>query len=123
LPPKIGHEQIADGLNDEAREYGAYVIGGDTNECEVLVIASYLFGVARCCMIARRSGARLGDLVKATGEFGNTLAGLKFLSSKAEIPPSLRETLPANVYVHTGRADKVPAWPNIDSRMKQLRFS
>lgn len=85
------------------------------------MIASYLFGVARRCMIARRNEARPADLVTATGEFGNTLAGLKVLSSEAEIPPSLREPLPANVYVHTGRADKVPAWPNIDSRMKQLR--
>ena len=91
-------EEIANGLNDGAREYGAYVIGGDTNECDDLVIACYLFGTAKRGMIVRRSGARPGDLVAVTGEFGNTLAGLKALSSEAEIPRSLKETLLASVY-------------------------
>jgi hypothetical protein len=40
-----------------------------------------------------------------TREFGNTLAGLKVLSSEAEIPSSLRETLVASVCMYTGCAD------------------
>ena len=91
-------DEIAKGLNEGAREYGAYVIGGDTNECDDLVIACYLFGIAKRGMVALRSGARPGDLVAVTGEFGNTLAGLKALSSEAEIPQSLRETLLGSVY-------------------------
>lgn len=91
-------EEIAQGLDEGAREYDAYVIGGDTNECGDLVIACYLFGIGRRDLVVRRSGARPGDLVAVTGEFGNTLAGLKALSSQAEIPSSLRETLLASVY-------------------------
>jgi thiamine-monophosphate kinase len=91
-------EEIAEGLNEGAREYGAYVIGGDTSECDDLVIGCYLFGIARRHTIVRRTGARPGDLVAVTGEFGNTLAGLKALSSKARIPSSLRNTLLASVY-------------------------
>ena len=91
-------EEIAEGLDEGAREYGAYVIGGDTNECDDLVIACYLFGIAERDLIVRRSGARPGDLVAVTGEFGSSLAGLKALSSTREIPPSLRMKLLRSVY-------------------------
>lgn len=91
-------EEIAQGLDEGAREYGAYVIGGDTNECDDLVIACYLFGTTERDKIVRRSGARLGDLVAVTGEFGNALAGLKTLEARVEIPSSLREILLASVY-------------------------
>jgi len=91
-------EEIAQGLDEGAREYGAYVIGGDTNECDDLVIACNLFGTGERDKIVRRNGARLGDLVAVTGEFGNALAGLKTLEARVEIPSSLRETLLASVY-------------------------
>lgn len=91
-------DEIAKGLDQAAREYGAYVIGGDTNECDDLVIGCYLFGFAKRGMIALRNGARPGDLVAVTGEFGNTLAGLRALSSEAEIPQPLKETLLTSVY-------------------------
>jgi thiamine-monophosphate kinase len=91
-------EEIADGLNEGAREYGAYVIGGDTNECDDLVIGCYLFGTAKRSMIVGRDGAKPGDLVAVTGEFGNTSAGLRTISSAPQIPPSLRETLLTSVY-------------------------
>jgi len=96
-------EEIAEGLDEGAREYGAYVIGGDTNECDDLVIACYLFGTAKRDMMVQRSGARPGDLVAVTGKFGNTLAGLKILGTDAEIPSSLRETLLASVYCPKAR--------------------
>jgi thiamine-monophosphate kinase len=91
-------EEIAEGLDYGARQYGAYVIGGDTGECDDLVIACYLFGISKRDTIVKRSGARPGDLVAVTGEFGNTLAGLQTLKTESEIPSSLRETLLASVY-------------------------
>jgi thiamine-monophosphate kinase len=91
-------EEIAGGLDDGAREYGAYVIGGDTGECDDLVIACYLFGIGKRDMIVRRSGARPGDLVAVTGEFGNTMAGLQMLKTERDIPLSLSGTLLASVY-------------------------
>ena len=95
--------EIADGLNEGARQYGGYVIGGDTNECDDLVIGCYLFGLARRGEILRRSGARPGDLVAVTGEFGNTIAGLKLLSSQMEVLPSLRNSLLASIYMPKAR--------------------
>jgi thiamine-monophosphate kinase len=91
-------EEIAKGLDEGAREYGAYVVGGDTNECDDVVIACYLLGIAKRNSIVQRSGARPGDLAAVTGEFGNTMAGLKALESEIEIPSLLRETLLSSVY-------------------------
>ena len=91
-------EEIAEGLDEGAREYGAYVIGGDTNECDDVVIACYLFGIAKRNSIVQRSGARPGDLVAVTGEFGDTMAGLKALETETEIPSLLKETLLSSVY-------------------------
>src|SRR5208337_5221396 len=39
-------EEIARGLNAGAREYGAYIIGGDTGEASDLTISVSLFGTA-----------------------------------------------------------------------------
>lgn len=39
-------EEIARGLNSGAREYGAYIIGGDTGEASELVISVSLYGKA-----------------------------------------------------------------------------
>lgn len=99
-------EEIARGLDEGAREYGAYVIGGDTGECDDLVIACYLFGISRRDMMVQRSGARPGNLVAVTGEFGNTLAGLQTLKTERDISSSLREKLLASVYVPKARLNE-----------------
>jgi thiamine-monophosphate kinase len=91
------------GLDEGAREYGAYVVGGDTNECDDLVIACYLFGTARRQLMVHRSGARPGDVVAVTGEFGSTSAGLQALTTGADIPSSLRKALAASVYCPKAR--------------------
>jgi len=96
-------EEIAEGLDGGAREYATYVIGGDTNECDDLVIGCYVFGIARRDTIVQRSGAKPNDLVVVTGEFGNTAAGLQALSSEIEIPQPLRETLVRSVYEPNAR--------------------
>jgi thiamine-monophosphate kinase len=95
--------EIADGLDEGAREYGAYVIGGDTNECQDLVIACYLFGTVKRNALVERSRARPGDLVAVTGEFGNTAAGLKLITSGTDVPVSTRQTLLSSVYTPHAR--------------------
>lgn len=90
LPKKLSKkkavEEIGRGLNAGAREYNAYVIGGDTNEASDLVISISLFGTAKKDSLTLRSGARPGDIVAVTGFFGKTSAGLKILLNNFKVP-------------------------------------
>ncbi len=90
--------QIGKGLNQGAREYGTFVVGGDTGEADDLVISCSLFGVCNPEMIVARSGARVGDILAVTGFFGNTAAGLKILLEGMEAPAGIREKILQSVY-------------------------
>jgi thiamine-monophosphate kinase len=72
-------EEIGRGLNAGAREYGAHIIGGDTNEASDLVISISLFGMAKKDEVMLRSGAKPRNIVAVSGSFGKTAAGLKIL--------------------------------------------
>jgi thiamine-monophosphate kinase len=95
--------QIGTGLNEAAREYGAYVIGGDTNESSDLVISCSLFGICDKNLIIKRSGARPGDIVAATGLFGQTAAGLKILLENLEASSEIKEPLINSVLMPKAR--------------------
>jgi thiamine-monophosphate kinase len=107
FPPHLRKEdleQIARGLGAGAAEYGAYVIGGDTNETAVdLVITCSLFGICRKDELIKRSGAKPGDLVAVTGTFGEVSAGLKILLENLDAPARLKEKLLAPVYMPNAR--------------------
>ncbi len=106
LPRKLTRrdvEEIGEGLNAGAREYNAYVIGGDTNETSDLVISLSLFGTAKKNMLMLRSGAKPGDLVAVTGFFGKTSAGLKILLEDFKAPQKIRRTLVESVLMPHAR--------------------
>ncbi|MGQ9543390.1 MAG: thiamine-phosphate kinase [Candidatus Bathyarchaeia archaeon] len=93
LPRGLGRDdirQIGSGLNSAAREYGAYIIGGDTNEAEGLTIDICLFGVCEEGRLVRRDTARVGDIVAVTGSFGLPALGLRIIKEGLEVPASLR---------------------------------
>ncbi len=96
-------EEIGDGLNAGAREYGAYVIGGDTNEASDIIISLSVFGISKKNMLMLRSGARPGDIVAVTGFFGKTSAGLKILLENFEAPQKIRRTLVDSVLMPYAR--------------------
>ena len=95
--------ELAAGLNAGAREYGAYVIGGDTGEASDLVISLSLFGTAAKSEVILRSGARPGDILAVTGFFGKTPAGLKILLHNLDVPKKLREVLVESVLLPRAR--------------------
>jgi thiamine-monophosphate kinase len=72
-------EQIGEGLNQGAREYNAYILGGDTSEASDLIISCAALGIGEKNRIMLRNSAKSGDIVAVTGLFGNTPAGLKIL--------------------------------------------
>ena len=100
LPKSFTEEdarQIGLGLNQGAREYDAYVAGGDTNEASDLIISCSLLGTCDKHVLVRRSGAKPGDLVAVTGNFGKTSCGLKILleglSASEQIKKALTEAV------------------------------
>ena len=90
--------ELSEGVNQAARGYGAYVVGGDTNECPDPSVTCVALGVCPRSVFIPRSGARPGDLLATTGLFGDTAAGLKVLLEGFEAPESLREKLLKAVY-------------------------
>ncbi len=86
-------KQIGKGLNAGAREYDAYVLGGDTNEASDLIISCVAFGVGEKKRLMLRSGAKPGDIVAVTGAFGKPAAGLKILLQHLSAPSKFKRTL------------------------------
>ena len=91
-------EEMAQGFEAGAREYGGYVIGGDTNEAADIIISGVALGVAKKDKIIKREGAMPGDILATTGPFGLTAAAFKVLLEGKEPPEGLRETLVESAY-------------------------
>ncbi len=95
--------QIGEGLNAGAREYDAYILGGDTNEAPDLIISCSAFGITEKNSLMLRSGAEPGDTVAVTGKFGKTPAGLKILLKGMSPPTHLRKKLIESVLMPKAR--------------------
>jgi thiamine-monophosphate kinase len=89
--------QIGQGLSQGAREYGTYILGGDTSEASDLIISCAAFGIGEKRQIVLRSGARPGDLVAVTGFFSKTAAGLRVLLQNLKAPAALKQVLVQSV--------------------------
>ena len=96
-------EEIGRGLNSGAREYGAYIIGGDTGEASDLVVAVSLFGTAERKRLMLRSGAKVGNILAVTGFFGKSAAGLRLLSDGFAASEELRGVLLGSVFMPQAR--------------------
>ena len=90
--------EIAAGLGGCAKEYGFPLVGGDTNESNDLVISISLFAIMDERRMILRSGARVGDIVAVTGDFGDASAGLKALLEERVWPDRLPRALAKAVY-------------------------
>ena len=86
-------EEIARGLNAGAREYCAYIIGGDTGEASDLIISISLFGTAEKTSLMLRNGAKPGDILAVTGFFGKSASGLRLLTENYSLSTNLNEVL------------------------------
>ncbi len=75
-------QKLITGFKKVSKEYGVDIVGGDTNESKELVIDCSLVGLTNTYHIPRRYGARPGDLVVVSGEFGYTSSGFKIINTK-----------------------------------------
>lgn len=99
-------EEMARGFEAGAREYGAYVIGGDTNESGEIIISGMAYGVTDVEAIMTRGGARPGDLLATTGLFGKTAAAFKILIEGYNAPKRLHGSLIESVYMPKARIEE-----------------
>ncbi len=71
-------ERFADGLAADQKEFGCYLLGGDTVRTEGPVAVSITAtGAVPKGAIKRRSTARAGELIYITGTIGDSYLGLK----------------------------------------------
>jgi thiamine-monophosphate kinase len=94
---------IAEGLDAGAREYGAYVVGGDTSEAQDLIISVMLYGVAEKSALMLRTGAKPDDILAVTGQFGKPSAGLRLLLNDCKVSEALMKTLLDSVFMPKAR--------------------
>jgi thiamine-monophosphate kinase len=91
--------QLAAGLASGAKEYNVKIIGGDTNESKELVIDCVGYGLCNKKNLILREGAKPGDILASTGEFGAVSAGLKIALNGFKASKSLRKKLLKSVYM------------------------
>jgi len=104
IPRNLGEKDIralAAGFRDGIDEWSLHLVGGDTNEADDVIIDCILAGFTD--RVVGRGGARPGELVVVTGEFGTTSAGLKILLEGARSAPGFRRVALANVYTPSPR--------------------
>lgn len=92
--PKTGGRELAEGLHAGiealAGEFNVAIAGGDTNSWDgPLVLSITLLGEPTGTGPVRRSGARAGDWVMVTGDFGGSIGG-KHLSFEPRVAEALR---------------------------------
>jgi len=109
LPRDLREEEVVDlakGMNAGAREYGTYILGGDTNETGEIVISGMAFGIGEKKRLMLRSGARPGDILATTGAFGKTAAGFKILLEGLDAPVDLKRCLVDTVFMPRARVEE-----------------
>ncbi|HVX02496.1 MAG TPA: thiamine-phosphate kinase [Nitrososphaera sp.] len=87
LASKAYVKELARGFQAASREFGVKIVGGDTNAAKELVIDCSMVGTIKkngYSRIPKRSGAKPGDAVIASGRFGYSASGLAVLLKGAK---------------------------------------
>ncbi len=93
-----GAKELVSALFEASGFYGAEDLGGDTGEAEGLIIAGMAIGLAREGELMRRDGAKPGNVLAVTGDFGKTALGLKILLERLRVTGKVREEALDSVY-------------------------
>ncbi len=99
--------ELARGVRAARDELGVDFLGGDTNECDDLVIDCIMLGSGTS--IISRAGAKVGDYVYVSGEFGLPSAGLKIMQDGLKAKASFKE-----------RATRSVLMPNVKPRLASI---
>ena len=78
-------EALYQGINAAAKDFNVDVVGGDTTSSKSgLVISVSVMGVVAKDRVAYRNGARLNDIICATGDLGAAFIGLQVLEREKQ---------------------------------------
>lgn len=64
-------QQLQRGISDACRKYNTYVLGGDINEGENLILTGTAIGKTDSKSYLTRVGCKSGDILYSSGKFGN----------------------------------------------------
>ncbi len=67
---------LLQGMNSTARKYDTYIVGGDLNEAETVILSGTAFGQTEKDKLLLRSRAKSGDYIGVTGELGAATAAV-----------------------------------------------
>ena len=89
IPKKYSKPEIDDlakGFQIASEEFDVKIVGGDTNESKELIIDCSMIGFSENSAeeLPGRNGAKPGDSLVVSGEFGYTSSGLKILAKNAK---------------------------------------
>ncbi|MEM0097699.1 MAG: thiamine-phosphate kinase [Conexivisphaerales archaeon] len=89
-------KDIINGTKYAAKKYGFKLVGGDVNESSDLIVDCFLLGTYKNQVT--RGGAKEGDIIYATGEFGLTKAGLDHILLHQHIDARIKRLALKQVY-------------------------
>jgi len=118
-------EAFYEGINLAATHYNLDVVGGDTTASRSgLIIGVTAIGEAKKEEISYRSGAKVNDIICATGDLGGAFMGLQVLEREKQVfisDPNMQPQLDKYPYI-TGRQLRPDARMDIIHEFKELNL-
>lgn len=118
-------EELYEGVRLACQYYGVDLVGGDTTSSNKgLILCLTAIGGAAPERLAYRSGARVGDLICASGDFGGAYMGLQLLEREKQIyleNPKMQPDLEGKAYI-VGRLLKPEARKDVFELLEKLQI-
>ncbi|AEL26522.1 thiamine-phosphate kinase [Cyclobacterium marinum] len=116
-------KELYEGIKLAATHYNVDIVGGDTTSSRAgLVISITAIGEVKKSAISYRSGAKVNDIICATGDLGAAFIGLQILEREKQVflsNPNMQPDLEKYPYI-TGRQLKPDARMDIIHEFKEM---
>jgi thiamine-monophosphate kinase len=86
-------EDIIKGMNDCARKFNTYILGGDTDSHDELTMTGTALGSIKKKLLVQRNGAKPQDLVCVTGNLGSAGAAIMSMDKGISVEPEISKAL------------------------------
>ncbi len=95
---KVAFRELYEGMIECSKTYGAQIVGGDLTKGAALTIGITVQGQVHENGCLLRSGAKPGDLVIVTGDFGASRAGLWILLNRLDSAKQFPHAISAHIH-------------------------